>query len=651
MLSSEVIMSKKIKLLFVLWALLASIGFPLARAEGAEVPAFELEKIVITATRTAEPIEQIGSSVSIITEENIKKRGKKTVLEVLRDVPGLDVVQVGKFGGETSIFLRGAKSEHTLVMIDGIEMNDPMSPGRSFDFAHLTIDNVERIEIIRGPQSTLYGSDAIGGVINIITKKGVGKPKFYISSEGGSHETFHELAEISGGTEKVNYSLSASRIDSGGISQAADGSEKDGYQNTTFSTRLGFNIFDESELSFVLRYIDTKTDLDDWAYGVGPKDDPNYVIKTRTLAFKTEFEQLLTDWWEHKLNFSLLDFERTYKDEPDDVDPTSFHSWYDGDTKKVSWQHNFFIAEVDTVTASFEYEEEKGKSERTGLWPSKFEKRTADNKGYYLQNQLRLWEKLFITVGIRLDDHEKFGSDTNYRVSSAWLIEKTRTKFKGNWGTGFKAPSLYQLYAPAIPAYLFLGGNPDLNPEESESYDFGVEQKIWEDRISFEITYFHNDFDDMIDYYTDPSTSQSTYRNIAKAETEGIEVGISVEPIENLRIGVNYTYIDTEDKSTGLELLRRPEDKCKFNINYSFLKRANVNLDVIYVGRREDIDSSYNRITQPSYTKVDLATTYDLTEHFQIFGRIENLFDKDYQEVYEYVTPGISFYGGVKATF
>jgi len=254
-------------------------------------------------------------------------------------------------------------------------------------------------------------------------------------------------------------------------------------------------------------------------------------------------------------------------------------------------------------------------------------------------------------MGLRIDDHDRFGSDTNYKVSSAWLIEKTRTKFKGSWGTGFKAPSLYQLYAPANPAWWFLGGNSDLSPEKSESYDIGLEQKIWGDRVSFEITYFHNEFDDMIDYYVDPITWQGTYKNIAKAETQGMEVAISVEPIEGLKIGANYTYTDTEDKTTGLELLRRPEDKFRFNINYSFIGKGNVNLGLIYVGRRQDYDANLNRITQPSYTKVDLATTYDLTEYLQIFGRIENLFDKDYQEVHGYVTPGISFYGGVKATF
>lgn len=639
--SCEVIMLKKIKLLVVLSALLASVGLSKATAEEVEAPAFELEKIVVTATRTAEPIEQIGSSVSVIKEEDIKERGKKTVLEVLRDVPGLDVVQTGKFGGETSVFLRGAKSGHTLLMIDGIEMNDPISPGRSFDFAHLTIDNIERIEIIRGPQSTLYGSDAIGGVINIITKKGVGKPKFYISSEGGSYETFHESMGVSGSAERVNYSLSASRVDSDGISKAANGSEEDEYQNTAFSTRLGFNVFVGSKLSFIMRYIDTKTDLDDGVY----EDDPNYIMKTRTFTFKAEFDQHLTDWWEYKLNYSLLDFERTYKDEPDDVDPTdSYTDWYDGENNKIGWQNNFFIDELDIITAGFEYEEERGKS-RT------FPAKTADTKGYYLQNQLMLWKSLFITTGLRVDDHDRFGSDTNYKASTAWLIKKSGTKFKGNWGTGFKAPTLYQLYAPANPAWLFLGGNPDLSPEESESYDLGVEQKVCGDRVSFEVTYFHNDFDDMIDYYTDPITWQGTYKNIAKAETQGIEVGISVKPIEGLKIGANYTYTDTEDKTTGLELLRRPEDKFRFNINYSFLGKGNVNLGLIYVGRRQDYDANLNRITQPSYTKVDLAATYELTEHFRIFGRIENLFDKDYQEVYGYETPGTSFYGGIKATF
>jgi vitamin B12 transporter len=206
---------------------------------------YYIGEVIVTATKTEQSQGEVGSSTTVITAEDLKKTGKKSVGEVLRDVPGVAVMQNGAFGGSTSVYLRGSKPGHTLVLIDGVEVNDPISTDRSFDFAHFTTDNIERIEVVSGPQSTLYGSDAMGGVINIITKKGKGRPKFELSSEGGSHQTFRESIGFGGGTEKLNYSISALRLDSEGISKAIDGSEEDGYENTTISSKTGYRIFDD----------------------------------------------------------------------------------------------------------------------------------------------------------------------------------------------------------------------------------------------------------------------------------------------------------------------------------------------------------------------------------------------------------------------
>jgi vitamin B12 transporter len=251
---------------------------------------YDLGNVIVSATKTETYQAEIGSSTTVITSEDIKKKGKREVLSVLRDVPGLAVSQNGTNGGTTSVFLRGAGSGHTLVMIDGVEVNDPIASGRSFDFTNLLTDNIERIEIVRGPQSTLYGSDAMAGVINIITKKGTGKPQVEASFEGGSHNTFMEYVGFSGtANDKFNYSLSATRLDSGGLSKSYKGAEKDPYHNSSFSTKLGYKILDNTELSLSAIYTNARTGLD----GGGNTDVENYTAWSKDLSSRFAVDQSL----------------------------------------------------------------------------------------------------------------------------------------------------------------------------------------------------------------------------------------------------------------------------------------------------------------------------------------------------------------------
>ena len=610
-------------------------------AEEEKKPAvkYNLGEVIVTATKTEQYQAEVGSSSTVITAQDIEKTGKRTVLEVLRNVPGVSVVQSGAFGGTSSVYIRGAKQGHTLVLIDGIEVNDPMQMyGGFFDFAHLTTNNIERIEIVRGPQSTLYGSDAIGGVINIITKKGEGKPKWQASFEGGSHNTFKETLGFSGSQGKLNCSLSLLRLDSDGVSKAADGAEDDGYENITFSNRLGYEIFENAELDFALRFTDAKYDSDDAAY----QDDPNRTGWWKNIVGKVAFVQAINSIWEHKLSFSYAQTRRKYKDEPDSVDPAdNAHKWFKSDVKKFEWQHNICPLDWTTLTCGFEYAQERGFGDGRAS-SDRFDRKTIDNQGYYLQNQFKFRENLFIIPGLRIDDHQLFGTEVTYKVSTAYIIPQTKTRLKGNWGTGFKAPSLLQLYS----SY----GSTDLNPDESKSYDLGFGQSFWNNKISFDLTYFHNDFKNMVDFDTDSaSPTYYKYINIGKAETKGSEVELTFKPIEALTFGANYTYTKTEDKDTGKKLTKRPENQVGLNLNWAFLEKGNLNLTAGYIGHRWD-NSANTRKIKP-YTKVDLCASFDLTETFQIFGRIENLFDKKFQQIRGYANPGISFYAGTKATF
>ena len=609
------------------------------------------EEIVITATRIETASREVGSSITVITNQQIEERQNTTVLEVLRTVPAVDVVRSGGPGGQTSVFIRGAKSEHTLVLIDGIEMNDPITPGRSYDFANLTTDNIERIEIIRGPQSTLYGSDAIGGVINIITKRGKGKPRGFMSAEGGSFNTFTEKAGVSGGNQWANYSLGISRWDTDGISAAneKDGNhEKDGYENTSISTRLGVTPAENLDTDFILRYINAKADIDN-SGGVGG-DDPNNKADSEQLFLRTQARlSLFNDLWEQKLGFSLTDLDRDYRNDTDADHPSDLdRSSYDGKILKFDWQHNLYLHETNTLTLGVENEEEKGKSKyysesAWGPYSSNFKEKTARTTGYYLQDQVKLWDSWFTTLGVRLDDHSKFGSETTYRITSAYLVRQTGTKLKGTYGTGFKAPSLYQLYSHPY-------GDQNLDPEESTGWDIGVEQSLFDKKLILGVTYFSNEFDELIEF----ESGTSKYINVAEAEAKGVEVFASVRPIGDLTFRASYTYTDTEDKETGKDLLRRAQNKFGLDVNYQFMDKGNVNLSLVYVGKRDDNDYSTwpaTRVELDDYVLANLAASYDITRNIQVFGRVENFLDEDYEEVKGFGTPELSAFAGCKLSF
>jgi vitamin B12 transporter len=606
---------------------------------------YDLGNVIVSATKTETYQAEIGSSTTVITAEDIRKSGKRSVQEVLRDVPGLTVIQTGTLGGATSVFMRGANSGQTLVMVDGVEVNDPMSDSRSFNFANLLTDNIERIEVVRGPQSTLYGSDAMAGVINIITKKGTGKPKVEGSFEGGSHNTFSENFGLSGtALNKLDYSFSATRLDSDGISSAEGGSENDPYHNLALSSKIGYKILDNAQLNLSVNYVDARTGSD---YGSN-QDASNYTSWSKDLAAKFAFDQSVNSWWAHTLSFSYHDVRRKDREDWNNwastYDSNIIADWYKGNNKKVEWQHNISPVKWNVFTAGVEYEYESGSSYYEsssiayGPYLSKANRKSVDNMGYYFQDQLKIWDRLFITPGIRIDDHEMFGTETTYKISTAYLISETGTRLKANWGTGFKAPTLYQLY----DAYY---GNINLKPEENKSYDFGFEQNFFKDRVSFDLTYFHNDFKNMIT--GDPNTW--VYKNIGKAITKGFEAGAKFSPFDKLTFGANFTYTDTEDKSTGLTLARRPKRQANLYADWGFLPNANLNLGINYVGKRRDSD--YNNVTDKAYTIFRMAASYDITKNLQVFGRIENLFDEKYQEVYGYETMGRSFYAGIKGSF
>ncbi|MCK4618939.1 MAG: TonB-dependent receptor [Desulfobacterales bacterium] len=593
-----------------------------------------MEEVVVTATKIPTPTEKVGSSTTVITAKDIEAKGYTTVKEVLKGTLGLDVVSSGGPGQMTSVFLRGANSYHTLVLIDGIKVNDPTGMNRGFNYANLTVDNIERIEILRGPQSTLYGADAMGGVINIITKKGEDKPKFYMGSEGGSYKTWKEFAGASMGSERFNASLSLSHNSSDGFSAFDDGKEDDKWENTAGSIRIGFNLSEDTDLNFTTRFYKGRTHLD-----YSSEDVEDYHVEEQNAFYRFQAHTtLLDDLWEHTLTYGYNNYSRDYHNDP--ALWTGIHDYgYDGKKHEISWQNNFYLHETNTLTLGLEYEKEE-MDDHEDLDES------AYTNSFFVHDQVKLGGFSFTTIGMRYDDHEEAGSKTTFRITQAFLLKDLGTKFKGSYGTGFRAPSLNELYY--VNPWGGFGGNPDLDPEKSKGWDIGVEQSLFNNWINIGITYFYNAFDDLIVW-------DNGYNNVDEAKTKGVESFIKITPFDDLSLKLNYTYTNTEDND-GKRLLRRPLNKVGFNTCYRFLKRGTANFDVLYVGERDDsywdsMTFTTKDVVLDDYILVNLSGSFDISKYLQIFARIENLFGEKYNEAYGYGTPASSVYGGLKVTF
>lgn len=617
--------------------LLLLLMFPLVSlAQTQEPKEVELEEIVVTATRIPTPEEKVGSAISVITEEEIKTKGYTTVKDVLKGELGLDVVSTGGPGAQSSVFIRGLESYHTLVMIDGVLVGDPSLMQRQFNFANLTVDNIERIEIVRGPQSVLYGSDAIGGVINIITKKGKGKPSLYAGLEGGSYDTFRQFGGVSGEIGKASFSLGLSHTKTHGFSAADEdlpgNEEEDGWENLSLSGRLDFEPTSWLALGSTLRFQKGDTDLDQ---GGGPyRDIKDYHVEHEMFAFRPHLKMdLIEGKWKQEIAMGIVGHKRDYLGDP------WGDSSYWGRIYQLSWQNELKLMPFNSLIVGLDYLKEE--MESSSPWSQMAE--SAWTFSLYVEDQLNLYDFSFTTLGVRWDRHKEFGDHTTLRATQAFWIEKTGTKIRGSIGTGFRAPSLYELYAPPFWGPV---GNPELDPEKSIGWDVGIEQKVL-GFMGFGVTYFRNEVEDLIDYVYGKG-----YINVEEAKSSGVEGFLQLYPLKDVTAKLTYTYTETEDDE-GKRLLRRPLNKVGISIGYSFCQeRGNIGAHILWVDDRWDYNWSIRkRVKLDDYTVVNLSGSFKVHKNLEVFARVENLFDEDYEEAYGYGTPGFSVYGGIKAVF
>jgi len=620
------------------WLLALSLSWPLAA--GAQEQK-SVDPVVVTATKVETPAEQIGASITVVDGEDFQTYHYPTVDEALRNVPGVEIRRSGSYGKTSSITIRGANANQVQVLVDGVRVKSPTLG--QVDLSDLSPDLIERIEIIRGPQSTLYGADAIGGVVNIITRRGTGRPfQASVQQEVGNYDTLASRATVTGAYKILNYALSASHFESNGQFQ------NDGTDINALSTRAGARLPWNSTLDFIFRY--NKNDAGVPVKGVfpGPQPivpiiNPNARQQSETTIFSLEGKTRPVEWWESRARLSRYENSQGFQDP---VDPgvtfdAPVFSQVDVERREAEWVNSFFVGKWSTSSVGLEHRREEGESRGTF-------RAATETASVFFEQQLRFFERWFVTGGFRVEDNSVFGTTTTERGSVAFLIKETGTRLRGSAGTGFRAPTFNDLFFPGF-------GNPDLEPERSLSYDFGVDQKLWNNRIRLGLTYFQNDFTNLITCCVPlPAAPFGGPINVGRARSAGVEFTSEVDVLPNLVASLNYTYTDSENLATDRPLPREPRHRWNIGLTWEPIVRLSLFTQVHVVTRQwETFGEVYNR----GYTRVDLGGTWRILERtgwlrrLELTARIQNLLDAGYAEVRGFPALGVDALAGLRASF
>jgi vitamin B12 transporter len=596
----------------------------------------ELQTIEITATRTSVEEDNPASALTVITQEEIQQKQHMQVKDILREQLGLNVVTSGRLGSSSSVFMRGSNSASTLVLLDGVQVKTNSSG--SFDFQNLQMDNIERIEILRGPQSTLWGADAVGGVINIVTKRGKGTPSHSASLEGGSFSTFKETLSSSGSLNNFDYALTVSRTDSEGISafnKDRGATEKDSYLNNTFSTKAGYNFWNDARVELITRLTRAKNDFDGFN-----SDVPSNFSTNETFYLATPFQKSIFNWWDAKINLNF-NYDKL---KTNDISAFTSNSIITNRTYTVDLQNNIFINDIFSTIFGFEYQITNGEntSGPTLISPASFFEFENKSQGYYLQSTATLFDALHLTAGFRQDFNTRFDDKLTYKFEGAYKIktEPVDIKIRGAYSTGFRAPSINQLIFPNF-------GNLNIRPEESENREVGIEFSLFSNRLSFGSNYFNVDYTNLIEpVLVDPILFRFQAQNIGSASSKGIESFIKWRIMDNLDVTASHTWNNAVDERTGATLARRPKNNFSASLHYNWNKKLDSTVTINY---RSALDQASNRVGGRAIVRA--ALSYQINKSFKLTARGENLLDKDYEEPFRTGTQGIAGYAGVVYSF
>lgn len=627
--------------------------------------------IVISPNRSEQPVQRAGSAITVIRAEDIQRGNPASLADALRGVPGLSVTEAGGPGKLSTVFLRGAEARHTLVLIDGIRVGDPTSTGGEFDFANLVTTDIERIEVLRGPQSALYGSDAIGGVINIVTRKGRGDPKTSIAIESGSYGTAALNASMSGGTKDFSYALSGAAIRSDGFSaygyriprlQRVWGPlDRDGYTRFAGSARFAWRLndaieaeagiysgktdsgYDAAFAGFGYRP-DTPSKASTWlttAYGRITADTLDGQLRHRITIYGNLTERRLHDVQRYDFGFGLIDEHNIYA--------------FNGTRAGIEYQGDLKLGAFGKFTFGANLERETARSRTTpglnSFNPPENASYRRDARSIFALHQITLFERLDLSVGGRVDAVQGAKTFVTGRATAAYRIEESGTKIRASIGTGAKAPSLYQQFSIYAPTR---NGDPALLPETSTGFDFGIDQTLMDGRIIASATAFQNRIRNMIDFDFARGAPGAfgplgQYVNVARAHIKGVETGIDADIIPAfLRLKAAYTWLDARD-GNGLKLARRPEHQAKIAAVFTPMERLTIEPALYLIGERFSQPLQQGRLKP--YARIDLRADYRVNDVISIYARGENLTNAKYQDILNYGTTGRAIYAGMRATW
>lgn len=584
--------------------------------------------VVVTGVRAEQPLRETGQAVSVIRREEIERRQTVVVTDILQTLPGVTVTRNGSVGGFTGVRLRGAEAEQTLVVIDGVRVNDPSSPGGGFDFANLLSSNVERIEVLRGPNSVPWGSQAIGGVVNVITARppadGVNARA---NAELGYADQIFASAGLSGGRGALSGSLTGGYLRSDGISAAANGTERDGYRQYGASGRLGLELAEGIGVDLRGYYADSRSEIDGFpAPAFTLADTAEFSTAQELYGYAGLRADLADGRLRNRIALTIADINRD-NFETGTAEPLFFGR---GRSERYEYQGDFRLVDQLRVVAGVEHEQSR--------FTDGDVRESVGITSIYGQVIATLTRQLTVTGGARYDDHDQFGSETTLGADAA-LALGTGTTIRASYGEGFKAPTLFQLYGGFI-------GNDALQPERARNYGAGVEQSFLDSRARVGATYFRRRTRDQIDF----DLGTFTYGNIARTRAEGVELELALRPIDAFTVAVNYSYIDSENRSPGAnlgrDLARRPRETVSLNADYRFPFGLGIGGTVTHVG--DSFDDPANRVRLDGFVLASLRAELPLGEQLSVYGRVENLFDEVYQTVSGYGIFGRATYAGVR---
>lgn len=612
----------------------------------------DIEETIVTASLLPIDPALVASSYTVIDREMLNNRAPLLVSDVLRNVPGMAVSRNGVLGSSTQVRVRGAEANHLLVLIDGVEANDP-GQGDEFNWGTLTASNIERIEVVRGPQSALFGSDAVAGVVNIITREGSEPFSAGIFSEAGSFNTFNNGVNLAASNERFSVRLGASHLESDGDNISRTGDEEDGYENTTLNLKGHAKVTDNFTLTLTARQQDGENefDLTDFSTGL-PGDADAYTEFLSRNAGLTADISTLDGRWQHRLT------ARYGRNENDNFSYGASSGTNATTKNQYQYLSSFNWAEnTQLLTLLFEREEEDFEQRGTAQpWGDPNQDRERDTDSVGAEYRGTFFDKLTFSASARFDDNSEFDSAETYKIEGAYQLTDT-SRVRALWGTAVKNPTFSERFG----FFTNFLGNPDLEPEESTSWELGLDQSLFDNKLMLSLTWFDAELEDEINgfVWSNDYFAYTAENMPGTSERQGLEIEATAEISDTVQLTASYTYTDSEQED-GFggkeEELRRAEHLASLTLGWDISDKLQLNLNAQYNGEQKD--EFFPPYPQPSeiltldeYTLVNLNLNYRATDQLAFYVKVENALDEDYEEVYGYQTLGVGGYLGMRYQF